>query len=139
MSQIHFEIVTPEKVAYQDKIDALTLDTKDGEITILPNHMPLVSVLRPGEMRIKKGNEEIFMAVSGGFVEVQPDSKVIIIADAAERAEDINELKAEEARARAQDILARKATGEEVADAEAALAHALAQLKTARRRKKRNI
>ncbi len=136
MSQIHFEIVTPEEVAYQDRIDALTVDTKDGEITILPNHMPLVSVLRPGEMRIKKGSEEIFMAVSGGFVEVQPKSKVIIIADAAERAEHIDELKAEEARKRAQDILARKATAEEIADAQAALAHALAQLKVARKRKR---
>lgn len=137
MSQIHFEIVTPEEVAYQDKIDALTVDTKDGEITILPNHMPLVSVLRPGEMRIKKGSEEVFMAVSGGFVEVQPQSKVIIIADAAERAEHIDELKAEEARKRAEDILARKANSEEIADAQAALAHALAQLKVVRRRKTR--
>jgi len=135
MSKIHFEIVTPEAVAYQDKIDALTLDTQLGEITILPNHMPLVSVLRPGEMRIKKGNEEIVMAVAGGFVEIQPHSKVIIVADAAERAENIDELKAQEARKRAQDILAKKSTAEEIADAQAALAHALAQLKVARRRK----
>lgn len=137
MSQIHFEIVTPEKVAYQDQIDSLTLDTKDGEITILPNHMPLVSVLVPGEMRIKKGNEEISLAVSGGFVEVQPHSKVIIIADSAERAERINERAAEEARRRAENILAKKGAAADIADAQAALAHALAQLKVARRRKQR--
>lgn len=137
MNQIHFEIVTPEKVAYQDRIDAVTIDTTDGEITILPRHTPLVSVLRPGEMRLKKGDEEIFMAVSGGFVEVQQDSKVIIIADAVERAEEIDQQKAEEARKRAEEILAQKTTATEVADAQAALARSLAQLKVAKRRKTR--
>ena len=137
MNQIHFEIVTPEKVAYQDTIDALTVDTKDGEITILPRHTPLVSILRPGEMRLKKGDEEGFMAVSGGFVEVQQDSTVIIIADSALRAEEIDQTKAEEARKRAEEILAQKTTATEVADAQAALARSLAQLKVARRHKTR--
>jgi len=136
---IHFEIVTPDETVYQDKIDSLMLDTQSGEITILPNHMALVSVLVPGEMLIRKGSEEISMAVSGGFVEIQPNSKVIIIADSAERAENIDELKAEEARRRAEDILAKKGTSKEIADAQAALAHALAQLKVARRRKRSHL
>ncbi len=133
---IHFEIVTPERVAYQDKIDSLTVDTVDGEITVLPNHMPLVSVLRPGEMIIRKGKEETVLAVAGGFVEVQPESKVIIMADSADRAQDIDIVSAEEARKRAEEILAGTAETENIADVKAALAHALAQLKVARKRRK---
>ncbi|MEK7519622.1 MAG: ATP synthase F1 subunit epsilon [Patescibacteria group bacterium] len=133
---IHFEIVTPEKVAYQDKIDSLTVDTTTGEITILPNHMPLVSVLRAGEMTIRKGKEETTMAVAGGFVEVSPGSTVIIMADAAERAEEVDVVSAEEARKRAEQILAQKTETEDVADVKAALAHALARLKVARRKRK---
>ncbi len=136
MSQIHFEIVTPEEIVYQDRIDEITIDTQDGEITILPKHAPLVSVLRPGEMRLVKDGQEIFMAVSGGFVEVQPDSKVIIVADAAVRAEEIDQQKAEEARKRAEEITANKTEASEIVEAQASLAHALAQLKVIRRRKK---
>jgi len=134
---IHFKIVTPENVTYQDTIDSLTLETSSGEITILGNHMPLVSVLRPGEMTIRKGSEEIVMAVSGGFVEVEAGSTVSIIADSADRVEEIDETKAEEARRRAEEILAKRTTETEIAGAESALARALAQIKVARKRKHR--
>ncbi len=133
---IPFEIVTPEGVIYKDTIDALTLNTVSGEITILSNHMPLISVLEPGEMRIKKDDVETFMAVSGGFVQVQPNSNVVIMADTAIRVEDIDEEKIEEARKKAQDILTNKTTALEVADAEASLAHAMAQMKVLTRRRK---
>src|SRR3989344_2044685 len=133
---IHFEIVTPEKIVYQDRVDEITIDTQNGEITILPKHTPLVSVLRPGEMRLVKDGQEIFMAVSCGFVEVQPDSKVIIVADAADRAEEIDQQKAEDARKRAEEIIANKTEKSEIVEAQASLAHALAQLKVIRRRKK---
>lgn len=136
MSHIHFEIVTPERIVYQDRIDEVTINTENGEITILPKHTPLVSILRPGEMRVVKDGQEIFMAVSGGFVEVQPESKVIVVADAADRAEEIDQQKAEDARKRAEEIIANKTASSDVVEAQASLAHALAQLKVIRRRRK---
>lgn len=136
-SMLHFEIITPERVVYQDAIDAVTLSTQSGEITILPNHTPLVSVLKPGEMVLKKGNDEVLVAVAGGFVQVEPGSKVIILADAAERAEDIDELAAEEARARAEELKSQKLSEEEYATTEASLLHALARLKVVQKHKTR--
>ena len=65
--KLNFEIITPEKIVYSDKVDEVVLPTVMGEIGILPNHIPLVSILKPGELRIKKGKEEEFLAVSGGL------------------------------------------------------------------------
>lgn len=99
---IKFEIVTPEKTVLKEPITQITVPTRDGEITVLPKHVPLVSILKPGviEARKEDGSSEI-MAISGGFIEVLRD-KVVILADAAERAEEIDIDRAEEARARAE-------------------------------------
>lgn len=107
--KINFEITTPEKVVYSEQIDEVVLPTVNGEIGILPNHIPLVALLKPGEIRLRKDNKVIFMAVSGGFIEVRPD-KVVVLADTAEHAEEIDEAKAEEARQKAQEILKEKRT-----------------------------
>jgi len=137
---MQFKIITPEKVVYQDEIDQLTLPTQQGEITILKNHIPLVSVLKAGEMIIKKDNEEISMALSGGFVEVR-EKEIIVLADTAECAEDIDEEKAEEAKKRAQKLL------EESKDKGAVnytalvvkMEKELARLRVARKKKYKNI
>ena len=131
--KINFQIVTPEKVIFEDMIDSVTIPTQMGEITVLPNHIPLVSVLVAGELRLKKDNQEIPMAVSGGFIEVQKN-KVVILADTAERVEEIDEKRAEEARVRAKDILKEKRVdSEEFASISAKIEKELARLKVVRK------
>lgn len=132
--KIKFKIATPEKIVYEDEIDQITLPTKMGEITILPNHIPLVSSLMPGEIFIKKGKEEIVMAVSGGFLELN-NNQLVILADTAERAEEIDEQRAEEAKKRAQDLLEKKQAAEEIdfTALAAKMEKELARLKVARK------
>lgn len=108
MNKIKFKIITQEKTVYADEIEQVTIPTADGEITVLANHNPLVSVLKPGEMRLKKDGQIISLSVSSGFIEVRPHSQVIILADSAERAEDIDLERAEVARQRAEKMLEEK-------------------------------
>lgn len=100
---IKFEIVTPERVVFREEILQLSVPTTTGEITVLPDHIPLVSVLQPGVIELKKldGRQEV-MAVSGGFIEVMKD-KVVILADTAERADELDEDRIKEAHARAEE------------------------------------
>jgi len=109
MMKINFKIATPERVVYKDEVDAITLPTQSGEITILPNHLPLISVLKPGEIVIKKGNEMLAIAVSGGFIEVL-STKVVVLADTAERSEEIDVARAEAAVKRARTLREEKLT-----------------------------
>jgi len=111
--KIKFKIVTPEKVVFEDEIDQISLPTKMGEITVLANHVPLVSSLNPGEILIKKNKEEIPMAVSGGFVELN-NNQMVILADTAERVEEIDVERAEQARQKAKDLLDKKQDADEV-------------------------
>ncbi len=100
---IKFEIATPERVVLKQDILQVTVPTTSGDITILPEHMPLVSVLKPGVIEVKQTDDQIeIMSVSGGFIEVMKD-KIVILADTAERAEEIDEQRVEEARERAED------------------------------------
>ena len=139
MKKINFQIVTPEKIIYRDDVDSITLPTQIGEITVLPHHAPLISSLKSGEAIIRKGGEEFSIAVSGGFLQVQPKNKVVVLADTAERAEEISEERAEEARKRAEDIIKEKRLDKaEMATAAAALEKSLIRLKVARRRSKRH-
>jgi F-type H+-transporting ATPase subunit epsilon len=131
---IKLEIVTPEAKTFSDDVDMVTLTGTDGEMGILPQHMPLMTGLVAGEIIAKKGTENIFLAVGDGFVQVTGE-KVSILTDMALRAENIDEAKAEEARQRAEARLAEKITDEESAAASAALAHSLAQLKVKRRQR----
>lgn len=136
MSKINFKITTPEREVYSDVVDSVTLPTLKGEITILPNHLPLVAVLVPGEARVVHEGEEALMAVSGGFIEVQPGSRVIVLADTAERAEELDIEKIEQARKKAQEELEKKRDLDEenFAEAAAALERELARLKVARKK-----
>lgn len=136
MPKIKFKIVTPERVVYENEIDQITLTTKLGEITILPNHIPLVSSLKAGEILVKKEGQEIPMVISGGFAEFT-DNSLVILADTAERVEEIDEAKAEEARKFAEEMLKRKGKASEEAIDYASLAakleKELARLKVARK------
>ena len=100
-------IITPEREVFSDDVDAVTLLTQAGEITVLPHHIPLVSILIAGEILIKKGDIEIPLAVSGGMIRVYANS-VTLLADTAERVEEIIEERAAEAHERAQKLLEEK-------------------------------
>lgn len=108
MTKLSFEITTPEGVVYQEEIDQVTIPTQKGEITVLPHHLPLVGVLVPGELKIVKDKKEQFIACTRGFIEILPNNKVVILADAADRAEKIDLAKAEEAKKRAEELLKEK-------------------------------
>lgn len=137
---IKFEIVTPERVVLKEEITQVSVPTKQGEITVLPNHIPLVSSLQPGVIEIvKKDGARDIMSVSGGFIEVLKD-KVVILADTAERAEEIDETKVEEARKTAekarQDM--KHFDQERFASISAKIAKELARARAARRWRKIN-
>jgi F-type H+-transporting ATPase subunit epsilon len=133
MATIKLEIVTPETKTFSEDVDMVTLTGTEGEMGILPQHMPLMTQLVAGEIIARKGAENIFLAVGDGFVQVTGE-RVAILTDMAIKADDIDEAKAEEARQRAEARLAEKITDEEAASASAALAHSWAQLKVKRRR-----
>ncbi|MGH7953913.1 MAG: F0F1 ATP synthase subunit epsilon [Limisphaerales bacterium] len=129
---IKLEIVTPEAKTFSDDVDMVTLTGMDGQMGILPQHMPLMTGLVGGEIIVRKGSENIFLAVGDGFVQVTGD-KISILTDMAIKAENIDEAKAEEARQHAEARLAEKLSEEDAAAVSAALAHALTQLKVKRR------
>ncbi|MEI6596672.1 MAG: F0F1 ATP synthase subunit epsilon [bacterium] len=139
---IKFEIVTPERVVLKEEILQITIPTKAGEITVLPNHIPLVSSLIPGVIHIKKRNgEDEIMSISGGFLEVLKD-KVVILADTAERAHEIDMDRAEEAYRRAAELKEKARRGEDIdfAEVNAAIERELARTKAIKRwRKIKNI
>ena len=134
--KIKFKIATPERVVYEDEVDQVTLPTKMGEITVLPNHLPLVSSLAPGEILIKKAAQVVPLAVSGGFIEFA-ENKLVVLADTAERVEEIDEERAEAARERVKDILEKKEAAEQVdfTALAAKMEKELARLKVARKYK----
>lgn len=141
---LHFELTTPERIVVRDEIESLTAPTEVGEVTILPKHIPYVVPLVAGIVQIKKARgEEEEVAVHGGFLEVKPDdvhgTRVILLADAAERAEEIDMERAEEARKRAKKEREQYRNVDEVKFAEAAAAfeRAFTRVKLAKRRRKR--
>ncbi len=107
-TKIKFKIVTLERVIYNDEIDQLTAPTEAGEITIMARHTPLVSIIKPGELRIEKDGRTIVMAVSTGFLEIRRNSEVYVLADSAERAEEIDIEATKYARTRAEKLLKEK-------------------------------
>ena len=132
---LKLEIVTPEAKIFSDDVNMVTLTGTEGEMGILPQHMPLMTQLVAGEIIAQKGKDTIFLAVGDGFVQVTGD-RVAILTDMAIEADNIDEAKAEEARQLAEGRLAQKITDEEAAHIQAALAHATTQLKVKRTRKK---
>ena len=132
------EIVTAERSVYsEDGVDEVVAPGIEGELTVLPQHAPLLTMIKPGVIRIVKGNEDTDMAITGGFLEVR-DDRVTILADAAERAEDIDVVRAEEARRRAERSLVERESKVELVEAAAELQRALIRLKAADRRRRKS-
>ena len=136
MATLRLEIVTAERTVFSDDVNGVVAWGVEGQLGILPHHAPLMTVLQPGDLLIRKDNEEQYLAISGGFLEVRPD-KVIILADACERAEEIDIERAEAARRRAEEILKTRPPDVDTAAAEAALRRSLARLKAAEKRRRR--
>ncbi len=136
MSSIKLDIVTAERMVFSEDVEVVVAPGVEGQLGILPHHAPLMTVLQPGELRARKGGEELILAITGGFLEVRPD-RVIVLADAAERAEEIDIARAEEAKRRAQEQLREHTPGVDLFRAEAGLRRALARLEVVQRRRKR--
>ncbi len=140
MSGIRLDVVTAERMVYSEDVETVIAPGIQGQLGILPGHTPLMTTLQAGELRIKRSGEETSLAISGGFLEVRPD-KVVVLADSAERADEIDVTRAEEAKRRAQERLHEKRdTTTDAARAEAALHRSLARLKvaeTAKRKRKK--
>jgi F-type H+-transporting ATPase subunit epsilon len=134
---IKLEIVTAERVVYSGDVDVVVAPGAEGQLGILPHHAPLMTLLQAGELRARRGEQEDVMAISGGFLEVRPD-RVIVLADHAERAEEIDIERAEAARKRAEERLRdSKGVGFDQARAEAALRRALNRIAVAEKVKQR--
>jgi len=132
---LKLEIVTPESKVYSEDVDMVTLPGVEGEMGVFPMHVPLMTQLVSGEVVVRKGGKDFFLAVGAGFVEITGE-RVSILTDMATKEEDIDEAKAEEALKRAEARLAEKLDDAEVASTSAALAHSLAQLKVKRRQQR---
>ena len=138
---VQVRVVSVERSLFEGEVDGqgrpfLVCEGTEGELGILPRHSPLLTALRPGPVSIRNGAEETELFVGGGFLEVLPD-RVTILADVAERAEEISEEAAEEARRRAQERLAGELTPQEEAEMAVALEVAEARLRLARLRRGR--
>ena len=129
---LKLEIVTPEAKIYSEDVDMVTLPGVEGEMGIYPMHVPLMTQLSAGELVARKDGQDHFLAIGEGFVQITGE-RVAVMTDMAIKAGDIDEVKAEEARKRAEARLAEKITDEEQATVQAALLHSLTQLKVKRR------
>ena len=136
MATFRLELVTAERVMYSDDVDMVIAWGTEGQLGILPFHAPLMTMLQPGELIVKKDDEESYLAVTGGFLEVRPD-KVIILADACERADEIDVVRAQEARRRASELMEAPPAEVELATAEAALRRSMVRLKVAEKIRRR--
>jgi F-type H+-transporting ATPase subunit epsilon len=131
---LNLQIVTPERMLFDGDVDFVSAPGAEGVLGILPRHAPLLSGLKAGELRYRKGGDETALALGGGFIEIR-DNKVIVLADSAERSDDIDISRAEEARKRAERLLSDrgKLNEEDLMRAEMALRRALTRIDVARR------
>ena len=130
-------VVTAEREVYTEEgVDAVIAPGIQGELTVLPQHAPLLTMIKPGVLRLIKGSDETDVAITGGFLEVK-DDRVTILADAAERAEEIDTVRAEEARRRAERTLEGRGDTEELVAAAASLQRSLLRLRAVEKRRRR--
>lgn len=131
--KLTYSIVTPERIVQEGEADSVSVMTSLGEITILPQHIPLVALMKAGEMRIKNGKEEMLLATSTGLVEVRSGSKIVVLADSAERSEELEIAAIVAAKKRAEEALteARNRNDVSTADAAAHLERELARYRVA--------
>jgi F-type H+-transporting ATPase subunit epsilon len=131
---LKLEIVTPGGVVYSKDVHMVTLPAVDGQIGVLPHHVPVLTRVVPGEIIVRTDGQDEFIAVGGGLIEITGDL-VAIVTDMAVAAKDIDEARAEEARQRAAARLREKISDEEVATVNASLARSLAQLRVKKHRR----
>ena len=131
---LKLEIVTPETTAYSEDVEMVTLPGSEGELGVYPNHVPLLTTLNPGELRVLKGGKETFLAIGEGFVEITGNS-VSVLTDMALDVSAIDENAAEAAVARAKAAMKEDLGSEEIAAVQASLSKAMAQLHVKRRRR----
>jgi F-type H+-transporting ATPase subunit epsilon len=136
MLKIRLEIITAERVVYSEDVDIVVAPGIQGQLGILPHHAPLMTMLQPGELMVRKDNQEELMFVSGGFLEVRGD-KVVVLADVAERADEIDIARAEAAKRRAEERIAQYPAHVDHARAEAALLRSMIRLRVAEKGRKR--
>jgi len=137
MATLRLEIITAERQVFADDVNVVVAPGIEGELGILPHHAPLMTMLAPGELLIRKDSEETYMSVSGGFLEVRPD-KILILADACERAEEIDIERAEAAKRRAEERLKTRTPELDVAQVQAALLRSLVRLRVAERKRRKS-
>lgn len=132
---LKLEIVTPEGTVYSEDVEIVTLPGVVGQMGIYPQHVPLVTQMVPGELIVRKGGRDLFIATGEGLIEVTAD-RVAVLTDLAVAADRVDQAKAEEARQRAEARLREKLSDEEVASVNASLARSLAQLRVKRRQRR---
>ena len=137
MATLHLEIVTAERRLYSEDVDMVVAPGGDGEMGILPHHAPLLTTLKEGVLRVKRGGTEELFSIGGGFMEVQPD-RVIVLADAAEHADEIDIARAEEARRRAEQMVRERPAGVDLEATLASLRRAQIRMSIAQRRRPRH-
>jgi F-type H+-transporting ATPase subunit epsilon len=134
---LHLEVITPERKVYEEDVDMVVAPASDGYVGILPHHTPLFTTLGPGEFKVKRGGVEEILAVFGGFMDVRSD-RVVVLTDAAEHAEEIDATRAQQARDRAQQVLAAgAASAADEQRARAELQRALVRLRVSESRRRR--
>ena len=136
MATMLFEMVTAERLLFSDQVESIVAPGVAGELGILPHHAPLLSILKSGELRVTKDGQEQFIAITGGFLEVL-DNKVTVLADAAERADEIELERAEEAVRRAEERIATRESDLDLERAVGSLQRAQVRVTVARRRRNR--
>lgn len=132
MATLRLEIVTPERTAYSEDVEMVTLPGSEGELGVFPRHVPVLTILKPGELRVVKDGRTSSLAVGEGFIEITPE-RVSVLTDMALEAEKIDLSAAEQAVARAQAAMKEDHSAEDVASIQASLQKALAQLHVKRR------
>lgn len=140
--QLKVKIITPEGISFESLAAMVVAPAVEGTVGILPNHIPLFTKLNPGELKIKiEGSKDKFFTVTGGFMDVSPDSQVTILTDSCSRSEELNEKNSLEAKKQAEYLLSQreKISAGDFAKAEASLRKALLELKVAKKRKERNV
>ena len=136
MATLRLEIVTAERQSFSDDVNAVIAPGIEGQLGILPHHAPLMTMLKPGELVAKKDKEEMYLFISGGFLEVRPD-KVIILADACEHCAEIDVNRAEEAKRRAEQRLTSQSPAVDHARAQISLQRSLIRLRVAEKRRRK--
>ena len=138
MPGLQLDVVTAERLVYSGDVDLVVAPGSEGELGILPHHAALMTTLKAGALRVKTGAEEVDLAIGGGFLEVR-DNRILVLADSAERAEEIDVERAHAAEARARQLLLERGQISELGPAEAALRRSQVRLKVARRHRRDDL